>query len=155
MRRIILLFVGFVCLLQFSYSQKLNISGTITAKEDGLPIIGASVVEKGTTNGTITNFDGIFNISVSNGIILEISYVGMETKEIKINGPNKLNIVLKSSAIAIDEVVVTAMGIKQEKKRMNFAVQSVNSDALTENKSPNFINALQGKVAGLSVTKQF
>lgn len=152
MRRIILLFVGFVCLLQFSYSQKLNISGTVTAKEDGLPIIGASVVEKGTTNGTITNLDGVFNLSVANGSSLEISYVGMETRDIKVNGPNKLTIVLKSSAIAIEEVVVTAMGIRQEKKRMNFAVQSVNSDALTENKSPNFINALQGKIAGLSVT---
>ncbi|NDP19798.1 MAG: SusC/RagA family TonB-linked outer membrane protein [Paludibacter sp.] len=152
MKRIILLFVVFICTLQFSYSQKLTITGIVTAKEDGLPIIGASIVEKGTTNGTITNFDGVYSLSVSSGATLVFSYVGMEKLEKKVAASTTLNVILASSAIAIDEVVVTAMGIRQEKKRMNFAVQSVNADALTENKSPNFINALQGKIAGLSVT---
>lgn len=152
MKRLVLLFVGFIFILQYSYSQKVTITGTITAKEDGLPIIGASVVEKGTTNGTITNFDGIYSITVSSGATLEFSYVGMEKQERKIAGAATLNVVLSSSAIAIDELVVTAMGVKQEKKRMNFAVQSVNSEMLTENRAPNFVNALQGKIAGLSVT---
>jgi len=152
MRRIILLFVGFIFMLQFAYSQKVTISGTVTAKEDGLSIIGASIVEKGTTNGTVTNLDGFYSLSVSTGAILSITYVGMEKTERKVSGAATLNIVLNSSAVAIDEIVVTAMGVKQEKKRMNFAVQSVNSEALTENRASNFVNSLQGKIAGLSVT---
>lgn len=152
MKRIILLFVVFTCMLQFSYGQKLTVTGTVTAKEDGLPIIGASIVEKGTTNGTVTNFDGVYTISVSSGATLAFSYVGMEKQEKKIAASSTLNIVLSSSAVAIDEVVVTAMGVKQEKKKLNFAVQSVNSDALTDSRSANFVNSLQGKVAGVSVT---
>jgi TonB-linked SusC/RagA family outer membrane protein len=152
MKRIILLFVVFNGMLQFSYGQKLAVTGTVTAKEDGLPIIGASIVEKGTTNGTITNFDGVYTISVSSGATLVFSYVGMEKQEKKVAASATLNVVLSSSAIAIDEVVVTAMGVKQEKKKLNFAVQSVNSDALTDSRSANFVNSLQGKVAGVNVT---
>lgn len=152
MKRITLLFIVFNFILQSGFGQKVAITGTVTSKEDGLPIIGASVVEKGTSNGTITNFDGVYTLSVSTGATLVFSYVGMEKQERKIAGSAPLNVVLSSSAIAIDEVVVTAMGVKQEKKRMNFAVQSVNSEVLTENRAPNFVNALQGKIAGLSVT---
>lgn len=152
MKRAILLFVGFFFIWQLGFAQKVNITGTVTSKEDGLPIIGASIVEKGTTNGTVTNFDGVYTLSVSSGATLVFSYVGMEKTEKKVTGTTMLNVVLKSSAIAINEVVVTAMGVKQEKKRLNFAVQSVNSDALTDGRSANFVNSLQGKVAGVSVT---
>jgi TonB-linked SusC/RagA family outer membrane protein len=152
MKRITLLFIISLLFSQLTYAQKITVSGTITSKEDGLPIIGASVVEKGTTNGTITNFDGVYTFSVSSGATLVFSYVGMEKLERKVGTEKVLNVVMSSDAVAMDEVVVTAMGVKQEKKRMNFAVQSVNSDMLTENKSPNFVNSLQGKIAGLSVT---
>lgn len=152
MKRIILLFVVFNCMLQFSYGQKLTVTGTVTAKEDGLPIIGASIVDKGTKNGTVTNFDGVYTISVSSGTTLVFSYVGMEKQEKKVAASTTLNVVLSTSAIAIDEVVVTAMGVKQEKKKLNFAVQSMNSEALTDSRSANFVNSLQGKVAGVSVT---
>lgn len=152
MRRVTLLFIISTLFAQFSFSQKNTISGIITSKDDGLPIIGASVVEKGTTNGTVTNFDGFYTISVSSGATLVFSYVGMEKQERRVTSENVINVILASNAIAIEEVVVTAMGVKQEKKRMNFAVQSVSSEALTENKAPNFVNSLQGKIAGLSVT---
>jgi len=152
MKRAILLFIGFFFIWQLGFAQKVNITGTVTSKEDGLPIIGASIVEKGTTNGTVTNFDGVYTLSVSSGATLVFSYVGMEKTEKQVTGTTVLNVVLKSSAIAIEEVVVTAMGVKQEKKRLNFAVQSVNSDALTDGRSANFVNSLQGKVAGVSVT---
>jgi TonB-dependent SusC/RagA subfamily outer membrane receptor len=154
MKRLVLLFVGFFSLLMVSYGQKVTISGTVTAKEDGLPIIGASVVEKGTTNGTITNFDGFYSISVSNGAILEFSYVGMDKQEKKIAGATTLNVVLSSSAIAIDELVVTAMGIVSEKKKLNFSVQSVDASDLTAGKQTNFVNALQGRIAGVEVAGQ-
>lgn len=152
MKRKILLLSVFSLLCLAVTAQKITVSGTVSSKDDGLPIIGASVVEKGTTNGTITNVDGKYNLTVNSGASIVFSYVGNETQERRVTTSGTLNIVLSSTAIAINEVVVTAMGIQQEKKRMNFAVQSVNSEALTENKSSNFVNALQGKVAGISVT---
>ena len=152
MKRFILLVVSFIFALQFTYGQKVTITGKVTSKEDGLPIIGASVMEKGTTNGTVTNFDGVYSISISANSMLIFSYIGMEKVEIKPSGSASINVVLKSSAESLDEVVVTAMGIKQEKKKLNFAVQSINSDDLTQDHSANFVNSLQGKVAGVSVT---
>lgn len=129
----------------------ITVSGVVTSAEDGLPVIGASVLEKGTTNGTITDFDGNYEITVADGATLEFSYVGMTTQSIPVK-KSTLNVVLKSDAIAMEEVVVTAMGVKQEKKRLNFAVQNVNSDDITESRSANFLNSLQGKVAGVNVT---
>jgi TonB-linked SusC/RagA family outer membrane protein len=152
MKRITTLFVLFALFTGALTAQRVSLSGVITSKEDGLPIIGASVLEKGTTNGTISNMDGQYNLSVNRSSTIVFSYVGMETLEMKVPASGPLNVVMSSAALAIDEVVVTAMGVRQEKKRMNFAVQSVNSEMLTENKSPNFVNALQGKIAGLSVT---
>ena len=129
----------------------ITVTGTVISAEDGLPVIGASVLEKGTSNGTITDFDGIYELTVADDAVLVFSYVGLATQEIKVNGP-KLDVTLQGDAIAMEEVVVTAMGVVQEKKRLNFAVQNIGGDALTENKSSNFVNSLQGKIAGVSVT---
>jgi TonB-linked SusC/RagA family outer membrane protein len=134
------------------FAQK-SISGVVI-DEGQEPLIGVSVVVKGTTTGTITDLDGNYILSnVPNTATIVFSYVGMQTQEQKITPTTSvLNITMRSDALVIDEVVVTAMGIQQEKKRMNFAVQSVGAETLTENKSPNFVNALQGKISGLSVT---
>ena len=129
----------------------ITVTGTVISAEDGLPVIGASVLEKGTSNGTITDFDGIYELTVSDNAVLVFSYVGLASQEVKVTGP-KHDVTLKGDAIAMEEVVVTAMGVVQEKKRLNFAVQNIGGDALTENKSSNFVNSLQGKIAGVSVT---
>ena len=129
----------------------ITVTGTVISAEDGLPVIGASVLEKGTSNGTITDFDGMYELTVADNAVLVFSYVGLATQELKVSGPT-MNVTLKGDAIAMEEVVVTAMGVVQEKKRLNFAVQNIGGDALTENKSSNFVNSLQGKIAGVSVT---
>ncbi|MBO7545958.1 MAG: SusC/RagA family TonB-linked outer membrane protein [Paludibacteraceae bacterium] len=129
----------------------ITVTGVVTAQEDGEPVIGASILEQGTTNGTITDFDGRYTITVGDKATLEISYVGMKTKMVKVTG-SQHDVVLSTDAIAVQEVVVTAMGVVQEKKRMNFAVQNINSDDLTAGKQQNFVNALQGQVAGVQVT---
>jgi outer membrane receptor protein involved in Fe transport len=139
-------------LLQFGFAQKVTINGKVTSKDDGLPVIGASIVEKGTTNATVTNYDGTYSLQVSKDATLIFTYVGMGKVERKVSGAAVLNVVLNSNAVAIDEVVVTAMGVKQEKKKLNFAVQSVNSDIITEGQSANFVNSLQGQIAGVNVT---
>ncbi|GAB1414887.1 hypothetical protein MASR2M117_02930 [Paludibacter sp.] len=146
-----LLCVLFIIPLQI-FGQR-TITGLIT-DENKEPLIGVSVIVKGSTTGTITDIDGHYNLqAVPQNATLVFSYVGMQTQEQKVQqGISTLNVIMRSEALAIEEVVVTAMGIRQEKKRMNFAVQSVSAETLIENKSANFVNALQGKIAGLSVT---
>ncbi len=129
----------------------ITVTGHITQATDGEPVIGASVMEKGTSNGTITDYDGNYTITVGDKAKLVVSYIGMKTQEITVTGP-KHDIVLQEAAIAVEEVVVTAQGIVQEKKKMNFAVQNVTSDALTAGKQQNFVNSLQGQIAGVTVT---
>ena len=146
-----LFFVLTCSLLSVAMMASVTVSGVVISTEDGLPIIGASVLEKGTSNGTITDFDGMYELTVQDGAVLIFSYVGMTTQELTVSGP-QMDVRLSSDAIAMEEVVVTAMGVVQEKKRLNFAVQNIGGDALTENKSANFVNSLQGKIAGVSVT---
>ena len=129
----------------------ITVRGVVKAASDGEPVIGASVMEAGTTHGTITDYDGEYELTVDDGASIVVSFVGMKTQIIPVKGTLH-NVVLQDDAIAVEEVVVTAMGIVQEKKRMNFAVQNINAESLTENKSANFVNSLQGKVAGLQVT---
>ena len=128
-----------------------TVRGVVTQASDGEPVIGASVLELGTSNGTITDIDGAYELTVGDNATLEVSYVGLKTQKVKVTG-SQMNIVMQDDAIAVEEVVVTAMGIVQEKKRMNFAVQNIAGESLTENKSANFVNSLQGKVAGVQVT---
>lgn len=149
MKKVLLLIT---CLMMAAMTwASMPVAGVVTSADDGEPVIGASVLEKGTSNGTITDFDGKFSLTVSDKAVLVISYVGMTTEEVKAAGTN-MKVSLKSDAIAVEEVVVTAMGVVQEKKRLNFAVQNVNADALTDAQNSNFVQSLQGKVAGLSVT---
>ena len=146
-----LFFVLTCSLLSVAMMASVTVRGVVISTDDGLPVIGASVLEKGTSNGTITDFDGMYELTVQDNATLVVSYVGLATQELKVTGP-QMDVRLSADAIAMEEVVVTAMGVVQEKKRLNFAVQNIGGDALTENKSANFVNSLQGKIAGVSVT---
>ena len=151
MKKIILLLTVFLS-VQYLAAQQVTVTGLVTSQEDGLPVIGASVIEKGTGNGAATDLDGNFSISVPVGATLDFSYLGMASQSRKITGAGKLNIVLRTDSKVLQEVVVTAMGVKTEKRKLNFAVQSLNADDIADKKATNFVNALHGKVAGLSVT---
>ena len=133
-------------------AQTQKITGVVISEEDGQPVVGASVLVKGTTLGTITDVDGNFNLSnvPSSAKTLQISYIGMQTQEVVIK-PN-LRVVLKADAQKLDEVVVTAMGISREKKALGYAVQDVKSDALTRAANTDLAGALQGKVSGIDIT---
>ena len=133
-------------------AQTQKITGVVISEEDGQPVVGASVLVKGTTQGTITDVDGNFNLSnvPSSAKTLQISYIGMQTQEVVIK-PN-LRVVLKADAQKLDEVVVTAMGISREKKALGYAVQDVKSDALTRAANTDLAGALQGKVSGIDIT---
>ena len=133
-------------------AQTSRVTGLVTSEEDGQPVVGASILVNGTTLGTITDIDGKFTIAnvPSSAKTLRISYVGMISQDVSIK-PGVIKVVLKSDAKALDEVVVTAMGISREKKALGYAVQDVKSDQLTQAANSNLAGALQGKVSGLDV----
>jgi len=113
---------------------------------------GVTVVEKGTSNGTVTDFDGNFSMTVSGSeAILEFSYVGMNNKEVAVGMQSVINVVLTESAEALDEVVVTALGITREKKALGYAVSEVSGEDINNVPQENVLNALSGKVSGVAI----
>ncbi|MDD3210799.1 SusC/RagA family TonB-linked outer membrane protein [Bacteroides graminisolvens] len=127
-----------------------KVTGTV---KDALgPIIGASVMEKGTSNGTITDMDGKFSLNVRSGATLVISYVGYKPKEVKAS-QSSLNIVLEEDSKMLSEVVVTALGIKRERKALGYGIDEVKGDAFTKAKETNVVNSMAGRVPGLVVSQ--
>lgn len=130
--------------------EKVTTTGQVVDAK-GEPLIGVSILEVGTTNGTITDIDGNFTLSVNAGATLEISYIGYKTQTIAVRA--KLGqIVMREDTEVLDEVVVTALGIKRSQKALSYNVQEVKGDALTAVKDANFMNSLAGKVAGVQIS---
>ena len=127
------------------------ITGTVVSESDNEPIIGATIMVKGTQRGIATDIDGKFAIEVNEGDVLSITNVGMLQQTVKIGKQQSLNIVMKEDSKVLGEIVVTAMGQTQEKKKLNFAVQSLNSDEISAGVSNNLASTLQGKVSGLQI----
>jgi len=133
-------------------AQSKSVTGKVLSADDGQPIIGATILVRGTTVGTITNTDGIFKISVPrNAKDLVISYVGMKT--IQVEAKDNVIITLANEDKLFNEVVVTALGITREKKSLGYSVQDVKSDELNKTSQLNVANALQGKVSGVQITQ--
>ncbi len=131
--------------------QKVMISGVVT-DSSGEPLIGASVTENGnTTNGVVTDLDGRFEFSVNQNSVVSVTYIGYTPQEINVGNGGIINVTLQSDAMALGEVVVTALGIKRSEKALSYNVQQVNADEIVANKDVNFINSLSGKVAGVVV----
>jgi TonB-linked SusC/RagA family outer membrane protein len=133
-------------------AQTVRVTGVVISAEDNEPVIGAAVIVKGTTVGTVTAFDGSFTLDVpSEARTLVVSYIGLKTREVSVSA--NVRIVLEANAQAIDEVVVTALGISRERKALGYAVTEVKGDELLKTRGGvnNPINALQGKVAGLQI----
>ncbi len=135
----------------FAIEQQSNKVTGIVNDEFG-PVIGASVVEKGTSNGVVTDLDGKFSLNVKSGATLIISFVGYKQQEVKA-GNAPLNIVLEEDSKMLSEVVVTALGIKRERKALGYGVAEVQGEALTKAKETNVINSMAGRVPGLVVTQ--
>lgn len=129
--------------------QKQTIKGQVQ-DVNGNPLIGVTVKVRGTNNAVVTDLDGNYTISANRGDILECSYVGFTTKDARVNG-NQLNLTLHENSKELNEVVVTALGIKREQKALSYNVQQVAGDAVSVNKDANFINSLNGKVAGVNI----
>ncbi len=150
----VLLALSLVMFLSFSLieAQTRSIRGVVTGRDDGQPIVGATVVVKGTSVGTATQLDGDYVLNVpADAEALIFAFIGMKSQEIVIGDQTVINVRLESDAIAVDEVIVTALGIKRERKALGYAVQDVGSDDLTRAGNSDFATALQGKVAGIDI----
>lgn len=145
-------FNGFLALLlalvvQVSFAQEKTVTGKVTDASGPLP--GVTVVVQGTNTGTQTDFDGNYSITASVGDVLLFSFIGMKDVEITIGSSNTYDVAMQESAEALEEVVVTALGIKREKKSLGYAQQSVDGDKLNETRQTDISNALAGQVAGV------
>ncbi|MEL7585232.1 MAG: SusC/RagA family TonB-linked outer membrane protein [Prolixibacteraceae bacterium] len=149
-----LLLIFLLCLgLTQVQAQRRTLTGLVKEKASGEPLPGVTVQERGTTNGTVTDSSGEFQLEVETGATLIFSFIGMEPVERRTGESNRIDVILETATEQVDEVVVTAMGIRKEKKALGYAVQDIGSEEIVRNKSANVVNALSGKIAGVSVTQ--
>lgn len=147
-----LLLTAVLTLVQMALWAQSRVTGTVTNSKDKSELAGVSVVVKGSTSGTTTNGNGTYAIDVPNGGTLVFSFIGYTSREVKVGSQSKLDVSLDESVEALQEVVVTALGIRKESKKLGYATTTINAQAITENRSPNFINTLQGKIAGVNIS---
>lgn len=146
-----MLLLALICYSSAIMAQNITITGRVVDQTD-TPVMMANVAEVGTTNGTVTDMDGNYTISVPVGATLEFSFIGYASEKRKVEaGMTTLDIVLREDTQMLDAVVVTALGIKRQEKALSYNAQSVKSDELTRVKDANLINSLSGKIAGVTI----
>ncbi len=134
-------------------AQEQVVTGNVTDGESGLPLMGVTIVEKGTGNGSVTDFDGNYTIEASPDAVFVFSMIGYGSQEIALDGRTTLDVVMSVDAEALDEVVVTSLGLTREKKSLGYAVTELQSEEVNEVKDYNVANSLVGKVPGLVVNQ--
>ena len=154
MRRIFTFFLTFLLgmFVTALYAQTHTVSGTVIDKDANEPLIGANVLIKGTTIGTVTDLDGKYTLQAGDKDILVFSYLSMKTIEEPVNGRTVINVKMTSDTETLGEVVVTAMGIKRQSETLTYSAQTVGGKDVNDIKSVNMINSLQGKSAGMMIT---
>ncbi|MDY6006265.1 MAG: TonB-dependent receptor plug domain-containing protein, partial [Parabacteroides sp.] len=152
MKKVNLLMACLASSIGVASAQTQKVTGQVISAEDGMPVIGAAIIVKGTSIGTVSDLDGKFSLEVpADAKTIFISYVGLKTKEMPV--ASFLNVKLESDSQALDEVVVTAMGISREKKSLGYAIQEVGAEELTKAGQISVTGALSGKVAGVQVNQ--
>ncbi|QTE21257.1 SusC/RagA family TonB-linked outer membrane protein [Polaribacter cellanae] len=135
----------------YGFAQEKTISGKVTSKTDGALLPGVSVIVQGTTKGTETDFDGEYTIKASVGDVLSFSYLGMKEKKVTVSTSNTIDVVLEDAENQLDEIVVTAFGVKREAKKLGYVVEEVKSTELTKGGDFDVANALRGKLTGVDI----
>jgi TonB-linked SusC/RagA family outer membrane protein len=154
-RKVLSVAVLSLCVLLIGYSakgQQATVSGTVSSADGPLP--GVGILEKGTSQGTATDQNGEFKMNVGPSAVLVFSFIGFQTQEIPVNGQTVINVRMVEDVTALQEIVVTALGVKKETKSLGYAVQSVQGEEMTKAREPNIMNSLTGKVAGLQIQNQ-
>jgi len=130
-----------------------TVSGTITEKETGEVVPGASILVKATGLGSITDFEGHYTIDLPDSSnILVFSFVGKKTQEIEINGQTTINVLLENNDTELGEVVFTALGISKSERKLGYAATNITSEELEKSSERSMLNSLQGKVAGVNIS---
>ncbi|MDH5415249.1 MAG: carboxypeptidase-like regulatory domain-containing protein, partial [Flavobacteriaceae bacterium] len=135
-------------MVQITFAQEKTITGTVTDESGPLP--GVSIIIKGTTSGTETDFDGKYSLQASVGDVLVYSFVGMSSQEATVGVSNTINIVLKADNV-LEEVVVTAVGISRREKELGYNVQSVSAEEISTKPNADIVNSLAGATSGVQV----
>jgi TonB-linked SusC/RagA family outer membrane protein len=143
--------VTIICYLP-AWSQQKTITGTVTTARDHTPLPGVTVRVVGTNRGSTTDPDGKFKVQASEGDVLEFSFIGFQNQRVTVGERNTIGVSLLPSQASLGEVVVTAMGQEQQERKLGYAVQTISGNDIEETHRDNFTTALQGRVAGLSVT---
>ena len=151
MRKVYFFLILFLCMGFSIKAQDIKVSGYVTSAEDGYGLPGVTIQVKGTSNGTITEIDGDYSITVGSRDTLTFSYVGYQTQNIPVNGRNQIDVVMKNDAMMLDNVVVTALGIKRQKRDLGYATEDISGADLTRSGSDNVINSLSGRSAGVQI----
>lgn len=151
-KKLLMLFLGGIMLAMQSFAQQIQVTGKVTSAEDGQALPGVSVKIKGTTTAVQTNTAGIYSIRTKAGDVLQFNYLGTTPKEQTVGTSTVINVTLSSTSSSLNEVVVTAQGIERTKRALGYDAQSVGGADIAGSQRENFINALQGRVAGVTIT---
>ena len=146
---VLTLFLAFV--VQITFAQTKSVSGVVSDQQ-GNPLPGATVLVKDSANGTTTDFDGNYMLSVSESDILVFSFIGYISKEVSTQGLSQINVSLSEDAQQLDEVVVTSLGIKRESRSMGYSVAKVSGEDVAGRAEPDLLRAMQGKMTGVNIT---
>ncbi len=139
-------------MVQLSFAQTKTVRGIVTSDSEPLP--GVSVIIKGTTIGTETDFDGNYTIKASQGDVLVFGFIGMTSKEIVITDSNTINVELEENSSLLDEIIITAQGIKKEKRSLGYSITKIDGTELENKPEADVSRSLQGKVAGVQISSQ-
>lgn len=147
-----LFFVLVLISIGYSFAQEKVVIGKVVDSKDNTPLPGANLLIKGTNHGTVSDANGTFSINASDADVLVVSLIGYESQEITIASQSSITINLKETVSVLGEVVVTALGISQEKRTLGYSVQEVKGNDIADTQRSNFMVSLQGRVAGLTMT---
>lgn len=154
MKKFLLLGLGLVFAFAVTLAQERTISGKITSAEDGLALPGVNVVLKGTSNGTITDVDGNYKLTLTEeGGTLVFSFVGMLTQEVEIGSRSVIDIQLSADVSELSEVVVTAFGVEKEKKALGYGVETLNKEVITNRQETDVARLLRGRATGVDINQ--
>lgn len=143
---LLLTFTATICL-----AQNVEVRGRVTG-EGGTPVYGANIVVKGSRQGSVSDEKGDYRIQTPKGSTLTFSYIGYQAKDVLVNSSSVVNVALTVQSAVLDELVVTALGIKKEKRSLGYSVSEVKGEELTQARTINIANSLQGRVAGLNIS---
>lgn len=152
MKRFFLLCLLILLAAGAGWAQTRQVSGTVTESESGDPLVGVSIMASGTSSGTVTDFEGKYVLDVPDGVsTLQFSYTGFTSEEVEIGSQSVIDVALQAG-VALDEVVVTALGMERDAKAINYSVTQVDGESFQEAREINIANSLAGKVAGVNVS---